>query len=92
MRHGQTLDLEALRREAAAALSASGRTQADVANALGVPQPNLSRALRPGEPKGATVLQRVVALLTPYDVEEVTTPAFRVVRKPDASAGPSQVP
>ena len=81
MRHGQTLDLEALRRETAAALAASGRTQADVAEALGVPQPNLSRALRPGEPKGVTVLQRVVTLLTPFDVEEVTTPTFKVVRR-----------
>ena len=81
VRHNQTLDYAGLMSEAVAAVKGSGRTQADIAEALGVTPPVVSRALKTPGGRYASTQQAIIGELTPYAVRDETTPTFRVIRK-----------
>lgn len=73
----QPQDLSALAREA---LEASGLTQAQAAERLGVSQPSIAQAL--GRTKGLDALRRrIVEAFTEY---RVVGPEYRLVRKDGA--------
>lgn len=83
VRKGQLLDYEGLRAEAEALVDASGFTQIELSERLGVAQASLSRALNRSGGKYAALQRRVIALLSPkYEVEE--EPLFRVREKEHA--------
>ena len=83
VRHNQTVGPDALRAEALAAVEASGRTRSSVADDLDVSAAAVSRALndKEGSSRYASLLSRIVSLLTDYSVVDETTPTFRFTRK-----------
>lgn len=82
VRHGQTLSFDEFRREVAEAVEADPRSQTALADALGVSRSAVSRALSDrATTRDAGVLRRLAPLVTPYDVEDVTAPAYRAVRR-----------
>jgi len=83
VRHKQTVDYDGLRREAVEALAKSGRSQADVARAIGVKPPTLNAALRDDESPAryASTLARVIAEVSDYTVADETKPTYRLLRK-----------
>lgn len=70
MRPGQVLTDDDLRREAEAAVEASGMNQSQVADALGVHRSTVSRALSQTGGTFTTAQRQIIALLTDYVVEE----------------------
>lgn len=81
MHDGQRLTYEDLQTAARRAYEASGRTQEELAAALGATQSAVSQALSTAGPKFAQLQRRLIAQLTPYDVEEDVR---FVVRRRDA--------
>jgi len=69
MRDGTELDFEGLRRETRAAVDGTHKTQTAIAEALGVHRSAVSRALRTAGPKFEKLQRRIIAHLTPYEVE-----------------------
>ena len=68
MRDGTELDFEELRAQAQAAIESAGRTQSEVAEALGVHRSAVSRALHTAGPKFQELQRRIIRLLTPYRI------------------------
>jgi predicted transcriptional regulator len=69
MRDGSTLDYAALRDEARSAIDASGKSQSEVADDLGVHRSAVSRALKTAGPKFQELQRRIIEGLTPYRIE-----------------------
>jgi len=81
VRHGQTLDYDALLAEAQEAFEASGQSQSDVARTIGKHRSTVNRALKTAGPTFATVQREIIAALTAYAVKEDVRVTFRVERK-----------
>ena len=77
MRHGQHLSFDELRHETARAVEASTKTQTQIAEELGITRGSVSRAIRESGKKFAELQRRLIAHLTPYQVE----PGFQILRK-----------
>ena len=78
-RHNQKLDYEGLRYEAEQAVRFSGQKQLEIAEALGVGAPSISRAIKEAGSKFASLQRQIIEHLTDYHVEEMTL--FRALRK-----------
>lgn len=82
VRHGQRLTPEQLRDEARALVEASGYTQAEVADLIGVYQPNVGGALGSRFRERASVLEAIIdALSDRYTVVREESITYRVLRK-----------
>lgn len=79
--HNQTLELDALRSEAANAIEAQGLTQADVARDLGKHRSTINRALGDGDAKMIDVLRDIIGRYTDYEIDPEPTTLYRVTRK-----------
>ena len=79
MTDGQTLDFEALRAEAQAAVKGSGATQRSVADQLDLAESWVSRCLNNSGPKYAGAQATIIGALTDFEVRSETV--FRAVRK-----------
>lgn len=84
VRHNQTISADELRAEALAAVESSGQTRSAIAAGLDVSPAAVSRALnrKDDATRYASLLSRIVEALTDYTVSDVSTPTFRVTRKP----------
>jgi DNA invertase Pin-like site-specific DNA recombinase len=65
---GTSLDYDGLRRAAAQAVQASGQTQAEIAQELGVHRSSVTRALNECGRSRCKMQRRIIALLTPYSI------------------------
>jgi len=81
VRHGQLLDYDELHREAVKAVEASGRARAEIAEALGVTPPAVTRALKAPGARYAGLQARIIEEVTGYRIEDRSRVEFRVVRK-----------
>jgi len=72
MRDGSRLSFEDLREAAAEAVAASDQTQTDVADALGVHRSSISRALAEPGANWQQLQRRIIAHLTPYQIDRKT--------------------
>ena len=82
VRHGQVLAFPGLQAVAAEAMDRAGLNMTQTAEKLGVSVPVISRALGAnGGTRDAGVLSRIVAELSTYDVEDVTSPSYRLTNR-----------
>lgn len=82
VRHGQTLSFVGLQNAAAESMGRAGLNMTETAERVGVSVPAVSRALgERGTTRDARLLMRIVAAVSDYDVEDVTAPAYRLVRR-----------
>lgn len=69
MREGTTFTLEELREAAVDAVGASEKAQSDVARELGVHRSSVSRALNEAGERYQGLQRRIIANVTPYEIE-----------------------
>jgi len=81
VRHGSKLDYQELQEEAHQALSASDRTQQEVADELGVTRTSVAKAVTQAGPKFQQLQMQIIEALTEYNVERRESVVFRTWRK-----------